>query len=169
MTLPSLLLTLAAIFPHDGTTEEVQRYTVTAVAMTAAIDEQVTRGWHGSRAELEAATLTIVAAESGMARSVHDGSKRGGKAVCLGQIEPSNGLWREYAKSHEDLAGVDYAATLACMRTIVRTLASARALCRRKGYEKFWAAAMFTHYATGNQCVPSSLGWKRARMMRRMM
>ena len=165
MTLPAIIAALLAIAQHDGTPEEVTRYTVTAVALHVAVTEQVPR-WHGSRAELEAATLVIIDAESGMALAVHDGTKRGGKAVCIGQIEPSNGLWREYAARHEDLAGVDYAATLACLRTVVRTLASARSICRKKRGKDKWAE-MFTHYATGSKCKPSKLGLKRARMMRR--
>lgn len=162
MTFATILAALLAIAPHDGSDSESLRYTVTAVALHVAVSGQ---RWHGTPDELARASLTVIRAESGMALAVHNGSKRGGKAVCIGQIEPSNGLWREYAAEHEDLAGVDYAATLACLRTVTRTLASARAICRKKRGKDKWSE-MFTHYATGNRCKPSRLGWKRARMMR---
>jgi hypothetical protein len=165
MTFPALISALLAIAPHDDSQSETLRYTVTAVALHVAVTEQLPR-WHGTRDELTRATLVVIGAESGMALAVHDGSKRGGKAVCIGQIEPSNGLWREYAATHEQLAGVGYDETLACVRTVVRTLASARALCRKQRYITNWAAATFTHYATGNRCKPSRLGWKRAKAMR---
>ncbi|HEX2878797.1 MAG TPA: hypothetical protein VHO25_04600, partial [Polyangiaceae bacterium] len=93
MTAELILAALIALFPPKDDPAEWQRYAIVAVALEDAIDHQMARGWNGTRAQLEAASLTVFEFESKVALRVHTGEKRGGgRGVCLAQIEPTNKL-----------------------------------------------------------------------------
>lgn len=173
MTAELILAALIALWPPKDDPEEWRRYATIAVAFEDAVDHQMARGWNGSRAQLEAAGLTVFEFESKVARRVHTGEKRGGgRGVCLAQIEPTNKLYLLYGDTIEDLAGTDYSATLACLQTMTRTLAGNRHYCRYVAKPRWKGnldAAMWRMYATGSKCYPTARSRRRAEFMHSVM
>jgi hypothetical protein len=172
MTAEVLLATLIALFPPGDDPGELRRYATVAVAGEVAIDEQMARGWHKSRRDLEHALVTALRFEAGgLDRDVHSGanSKNG---FCLTQIHHTNGRWRDVVSDPHELTGTDYGSTLNCFRVAVRTLAGALRYCtvpskrQPDRYITNWRTAMWSAWGTGHSCWISRTAGARSRYMR---
>lgn len=167
MTAVQVFAMLVALFPPADDPDEWARYGTVAVAFVDAVDHQMARGWDGSRAQLERSGMTAFRFESRLDRSVHAGTKRGpAGGICLAQIHPNNGLFREYADEFFHLAGTSYGSTLACLQTMFHSLASGRSHCLKRAKQEWsihWRPAMWRMYASGSACTPTRHSWRRAR------
>jgi len=164
---PVIMAALVATFEPADDPSEWQRFANVAVAADRAVDEQIQRGWGGSKWELVAATLTAIRFESGprMSRAVHAGENTV-NGWCLGQIHDSNGFWKDYASHPRELTGTDVEATYRCLRTVTRTLASGRSYCLKRHYRTNWRIAMWSLYGTGHKCWISRTAARRAKFQR---
>lgn len=163
---PVIMAALVATFEPADDPTEWQRFANVAVATERAVDDQIARGWHGSKWELVSATLTAIRFESGnIDLAVHDGrNTRNG--FCLGQIHPTNGFWKDYSPSLQELTGTDVEATYRCLRTVTRTLASGRSYCHKRHYRTNWRTAMWSLYGTGHKCWISPTAARRSKFQR---
>ena len=139
-------LVLSMVGRPIETNEELQRYARIAVASDIAAEEQIARGWNGTKAQLVRAELAAVDFESGKgARSVHSGDNtRNG--WCLTQIHRTNGHWKKVVTNPSELLGTGLGPTTNCMRVAARTLAGGLSWARRNGYRRHKWRAMWTVY-----------------------
>ena len=115
---------------------------------------------------LTAAILTAVEREGGFREDVQAGERRGKAGeICLTQIHPVNGFWKNYVVEFDDLAGLSLEATTACFKTAAHTLYYGRNRCLKQRYRTNWAQAMWTYYHYGNQCWLSPHAHLRTRRM----
>jgi hypothetical protein len=115
---------------------------------------------------LRGAILTAIEHESGFMESVHSGELRGKAGeICLVQIHPTNGFWKQVATEFDELGGLDIESTTKCLTAGVLTLRHSRGYCRARRFYKNWAPAMWTKYHYGNRCWLSPHAYKRTRRM----
>ena len=133
--------------------QDPERMALIAVAAEHVQTEQL-ESWRAHPKQLAGALVTALLYESRAARKVHSGEVLGPTGdICLMQIHPSNGTWRQYADSFRQLAGLSYEATVRCINTGVRTLVTSLNYCASRGYTgKRWAKAMWSKYAFGRKC-----------------
>jgi hypothetical protein len=111
--------------------------------------------WGGPVGQLQLVrgVVTIMKHESTFSYRVHAGLKRGGHAVCLLQIEPSEAARVDVEP--EALVGVNEAATELCVRTGVRMLGRMRSLAEHRCSGSHWFGASVAAYGSGAGCVPT--------------
>jgi hypothetical protein len=168
--LPFTAATFLALFASERPQEfrhDPERIATIALAAERVQSDQMA-SWRRHPRMLGATLATVVLFESNLREDVHSGATRSRTgATCLAQINPTNPLWKQWANSLDDLAGIDLAPTAWYLGTGIETLVAWDQFCSKRHPRRNWLEAMLSGYA-GDRCHVSKDSKRRAKEANRL-